>query len=500
MQETIKKLKEMQAEMTDLGNAAATLSWDQVTYMPTGGAEDRGNALSTLSKLIHMKSTDPKIGEMLADLEPQIKDLDPDSDDARWFKVTKRGYEQNTKLPVEFVMKLTMETSMAQMRWQEAREKSDFSMFQPNLENIVELMKEGAGYFAPFDHIYDPLLDMYEPGMKTADVKKIFNDLRPKQVKLIKAIQESKQVDDSFLNQTYPKQKQWDFGVELLTAIGFDFNRGRQDYSAHPFTTSFGLNDVRITTRISETDMISGMMSTLHEGGHGLYEMGYDPTHARDALNGAASLAIHESQSRMWENLIGRSMPFWQQYYPRLQSYFPTQLGNVSLDQWYRGINKVEPSMIRVEADEATYNLHIMLRLEIEMGLLEGTIKVADLPEYWNTKMEEYLGITPKNDAEGVLQDVHWSNGLIGYFSTYALGNLVSVQLWEVMQKDMPNMNDMIAKGEFHDILGWLREKIHVHGSKYEPQELVEKITGSKITAEPYVNYLTEKYSKIYGF
>jgi carboxypeptidase Taq len=500
MQEKIQQLKAMQAEMTDLGNAASALGWDQVTYMPSGGAEDRGNALATLSKIMHMKTTDPKIGELLAEIEPEIKNLDPDSDEARWFKVTKRGYEQNTKLPVDFVMKLTMETSMAQMRWQEAREKSDFSLFQPHLETIVELMKEGAGYFAPFDNIYDPLLDMYEPGMKTADVKKIFDDLRPKQVELIKAIQDSQQVDDSFLKERYPKQAQWDFGVELLTAIGFDFNRGRQDYSAHPFTTSFGLNDVRITTRISETDMVSGMMSTLHEGGHGLYELGGDPAHARDALHGAASLAVHESQSRMWENLIGRSMPFWQQYYPRLQSHFPTQLGNVSIDQFYRGLNKVEPSLIRVEADEATYNLHIMLRLEIEMGLLEGTIKVADLPEYWNTKMEEYLGITPKNDAEGVLQDVHWSNGLIGYFSTYALGNLISVQLWEVMHKDMPDMDEKIAKGEFFEILTWLREKIHVHGSKYEPQELVEKITGSKITAGPYLNYLTEKYSKIYGF
>ena len=500
MQETIKQLKEIQAELTDLGNAAAALGWDQVTYMPAGGAEDRGNALSTLSKIIHMKSTDPKIGEMLEELEPQIKELDPDSDDARWFKVTKRGYEQNTKFPVEFVIKLTIETSRAQMRWQEAREKSDFSLFKPNLETIVELMKEGAGFFAPFDHIYDPLLDMYEPGMKTADVKKIFDDLRPQQVELIKAIQDSKQVDDSFLHQFFPKQTQWDFGVELLKAIGFDFNRGRQDYSAHPFTTSFGLNDVRITTRIFEDDMISGLMSTLHEGGHGLYEMGGDPAHARDALHGAASLAIHESQSRMWENLIGRSLPFWEQYYPRLQNIYPTELGNVSLDQWYRGINKVEPSFIRVEADEATYNLHIMLRLEIETGLIEGKIKVAELPEYWNTKMEEYLGVTPHNDAQGVLQDVHWSNGLFGYFSTYALGNLVSVQLWDVMQKEMPNMNDQIAKGEFHEILSWLREKIHVHGSKYEPQELVQKITGSKITAEPYVKYLTEKYSKIYGF
>jgi carboxypeptidase Taq len=257
---------------------------------------------------------------------------------------------------------------------------------------------------------------------------------------------------------------------------------------------------VRITTRILENNLVSGMMSTMHEGGHGLYELGLDPAHAYDALGSSASLAIHESQSRMFENLIGRSMPFWKHFYPRLQSYFPSQLGNVGLEQFYRAVNKVQPSLIRVEADEATYNLHIMLRLEVEMGLIEGKIAVAHLPEFWNSKMEEYLGVVPPDDAQGVLQDVHWSNGLFGYFSTYALGNLVSAQLWEVMNRDMPNLYEDIEKGKFYDLLTWLRTNIHNHGSRYEPQELIERVTGSRITPEPYVKYLTDKYSAIYKF
>ncbi|NSW53575.1 MAG: carboxypeptidase M32 [Anaerolineae bacterium] len=500
MEQLIAKIKAIQAEVTAIEHAAALLGWDQVTYMPSGGAEDRGNSLAALSNIAHTKLTAPEIGEMLAELEPHIAELNPESDDVRWFKVTKRNYEKQTRLPAEFVMRFARETTIAQMKWQEAREKSDFSIFQPNLESLVEMAKEAAGFFAPYDHPYDALLDMYEPGMKTADVKAIFNDLRPRQVELIKAIMDSPQVDDSFLFQQFPKQAQWDFGMEVLNAFGYDFNRGRQDYTIHPFTTSFGVNDVRITTRILENNLVSGMMSTMHEGGHGLYELGLDPAHAYDALGSSASLAIHESQSRMFENLIGRSMPFWKHFYPRLQSYFPSQLGNVGLEQFYRAVNKVQPSLIRVEADEATYNLHIMLRLEVEMGLIEGKIAVAHLPEFWNSKMEEYLGVVPPDDAQGVLQDVHWSNGLFGYFSTYALGNLVSAQLWEVMNRDMPNLYEDIEKGKFYDLLTWLRTNIHNHGSRYEPQELIERVTGSRITPEPYVKYLTDKYSAIYKF
>ena len=297
---------------------------------------------------------------------------------------------------------------------------------------------------------------------------------------------------------TYDVQKQWDFGVEVITKFGYDWKRGRQDKSAHPFTTNFGIDDVRITTRVFPNHLSSAIFSTMHESGHAMYEQGIDHALSRTPLAGGTSLAIHKSQSRMWENLVGRSLPFWEHFYPLLQKNFPEQLGKVSLDAFYKGINKVEPSLIRVEADEATYNLHIMLRLELEMAMMEGKLAVKDLPEAWNTGMQDYLGITPPDDAKGVLQDVHWSTGLMGYFSTYALGNLVSLQLWERILADIPDLYDQFRRGEFSALLGWLRKNIHRHGSKYEPQELIQRITGSKIDPNPYINYLQTKFGQIY--
>ena len=336
--------------------------------------------------------------------------------------------------------------------------------------------------------------------MKTSDVRSIFNALRPEQVALLKTIKNSHQVENDFLYQPYDIQKQWDFGVEVVTKYGYDWKRGRQDKSAHPFTTSFSINDVRITTRFLPDYIGSALFSTMHEGGHALYEQGVSQVYERTPLTSGASLAIHESQSRMFENLMGRSQSFWSHFYPRLQEFFPAQLSSIDLDTFYKGINKVEPSLIRVEADEATYNLHVMLRLEIEIALLEGKLEVKDLPEAWNSRMEDYLGVTPPNDAQGVLQDVHWSSGLFGYFSTYALGNLISAQLWEVMEKEMPMMYEQMSRGEFADILDWVRTHIHVHGRKYDPGELVQQVTGSKIDASAYMRYLTAKYSQIYGF
>ena len=333
----------------------------------------------------------------------------------------------------------------------------------------------------------------------TAEVQEIFNTLRPQQVELIKAISEKPQVEDSFLYGDFDERKQWDFGVSVITAFGYEWNRGRQDKAAHPFTESNGIDDVRITTRINPDELTSGLFSTLHESGHALYELGVDDALARSPLATGASLAMHESQSRMYENLLGRSMPFWEFYYPRLQETFSAQLGNISLENFYRGINKVEPSLIRVEADEATYNLHVMLRLELEIALMEGSLEVKDLPEAWNAKMKEFLGVTPPDDADGVLQDVHWSSGLIGYFSTYALGNLISLQLWELILQDIPDLLDQVRKGEFEELLEWLRNKVHRHGAKFEPQDLIMHITGSKIDPEPYMRYLNSKYSQIYN-
>jgi carboxypeptidase Taq len=349
------------------------------------------------------------------------------------------------------------------------------------------------------DHPYDALLDDFEPGMKTEDVKSIFAALRPQQVELIHAIAAKPQVDDSFLHQSFDEKKQWDFGMEVITKFGFDWEHGRQDKSAHPFTQGMSVRDVRITTRIDPNFLNPMLFGTMHECGHALHGMGSAPELYRTGLEGSASLAIGESQSRLWENLVGRSLPFWQHFYPRLQEVFPSQLANIPLDKFYKGINKVQPSLIRVEADEATYNLHIMLRLEIEIAVIEGKLAVKDLPDYWNSKMQEYLGITPPNNAKGVLQDIHWSFGAFGYFSTYALGNLVSAQLWEKVNQDIPDLANQIRTGKFDTLLGWLREKIHNPGRKFEPQEIVQKVTGSKINPAPYMRYLRQKYGEIYS-
>lgn len=499
MEAKLQQLKTLMAEVMDLQAATALLSWDQQTYMPPAGAEERSEQLATLSRLIHLKSTAPEVGQLIEDLLPYAETLPPDSDDARLIRKAKRAYDKQTKVPADLVAEFTQVTTLAQEAWVQARAEANFAHFRPHLEKIVELRRAYAACFAPYDHVYDPLLDDFEPGMKTAEVQAIFNALRPRQVELVRQITARPQVEDGFLFLRYSEKKQWDFGVEVITRFGYDWKAGRQDRSAHPFTTAFGLGDVRITTRIHPRNLTSGLFSTMHECGHALYHQGIGRNLRRTLLADGASMAVHESQSRMWENLVGRSRPFWQFAYPRLQALFPRQLGNVSLEAFYKAINKVKPSFIRVEADEATYNLHIMLRLELEIALAEGSLEVKDLPEAWNARMQEYLGIVPPDDRLGVLQDVHWSAGLIGYFPTYALGNLVSAQLWEVIHRDLPDLESRIARGEFADLLAWLREKIHQHGAKFEPQDLIQRVTGSPITPEPYLRYLTAKYGEIYG-
>ena len=493
------QLKEILGEVADLNAVGSLLGWDQQTYMPRGGAEVRGYQLATIGKIAHQKFTSEQVGELLEELKPAVAEMDPDSDEARLVKVTTRLYEKKVKVPTEWVMEFAQVTTAAQEAWGVARTENDFPKFQPHLERIVDLRRRYAEIFAPYDHLYDPLLDDFEPGLKTADVKAIFRALRPLQVELIKAIKERPQVDNSFLHQHFDEQKQWDFGVEVITKFGFDWNRGRQDKSLHPFTTGFGIDDVRITTRVNPNSLNMALFGSMHETGHALYDLGSNHSYERTPLASGASLAVHESQSRMWENLVGRSLPFWEYFYPRLQEFFPSQLGNVSLETFYNGINRVEPSLIRVEADEATYNLHIMLRLEIEIALMEGTLAVKDLPEAWNNRVQEYLGLTPPDNAQGVLQDIHWSFGMIGYFSTYALGNLISAQLWERINQDIPNLTDQFRQGKFDALLGWLVQNIHRYGSKYEPQELVQRVTGSKIDPAPYMRYLKEKFGKVYG-
>jgi len=499
MSEKLQQLKERLGEVDDIGHASSVLSWDQQVNMPPQGNEARGQQLATLNKIAQEKFIADEVGRLIEDLKQEFDGTDPDSDDAALIRVASRNYDKARRVPPEFVSEQALVSAKAFEAWMEARSKSDFSIFRPHLEKNVELVHKYVSFFPPGDHPYDTLLDDYEPGMKTEEVKAIFDGLRPKQVKLLKAIAASRQVKADFVFKKYNEKKLMDFGEAVITKFGYDWNRGRQDKAPHPFQTTFSVDDVRITTRFESDNPLATLFSTMHEAGHAMYEQGSNPAFERTPLSGGTSLAVHESQSRMWENLVGRSMPFWEHFYPSFKKTFHAQLDGVSLKTFYKGINQVEPSLIRVNADEATYNMHIMLRLELEIGMVEGTIAVKDLPEIWNTKMEEYLGITPPDDAHGVLQDIHWAYGAIGYFSTYALGNLVSAQLWEKIRKDIRDLDSQISSGNFTELLGWLRKNIHQYSHKYEPQVLMEKVTGSRITPEPYVRYLTKKYSEIYG-
>jgi carboxypeptidase Taq len=499
MQEQFGKLKELVAEVADINHSLGLLGWDQQVFMPSGGAEERGYMMGTLGKIAHEKFTSDEMGKLLDDLKKHLPELDPDSNEYRVISVTARDYEKSTCVPSEFIAEQAQVISLAQQAWMEARAKSDFSIFRPHLEKVVELSQRFVTFFPPAEHPYDTLFDTYEPGMKTSDVKAIFEGLRLEQVELLRAIGERPQIEDGFMHLAYDEKSMWEFSAEIASAFGYDWKRGRQDPTAHPFCQGIGPDDVRITSRWVPDLPFGLLFGTMHETGHALYEQGVSHTWSRTALEGGASYAIHESQSRMWENLVGRSHAFWEYFYPRLQERFKTQLGNVSLEQFYRAINKVQPSFIRVEADEATYNLHIMLRLEMEIAMLEGSVIIKDLPEIWNAKMHDYLGIVPPNDAKGVLQDIHWSGGMLGYFSTYALGNLISAQLWEKFKSTNPQLDDQLRCGDFSSLLGWLRENIHQYGRKYQPQELVERVTGSRIDPAPYVRYLQTKYGEIYG-
>ena len=394
MEEKLKQLKALLAEIANLNAANAVLNWDQLVNMPGGAAEDRGEQIATLENIMHTKATSDEIGKLLEELAADTKQLETESDDVCLIRA-KRHYDKQTKVPAEFVTEMARVSTVAQSVWEKAKNKSDFELFRPHLEKLVELRQQYADFFKPWDHVYDPLLDDFEPGMKTAEVQAIFNALRPKQVELIKAISQAKKVDRSFLFLDYPEKGQLAFGEKVISKFGYDWNHGRQDKSAHPFTTSFGLNDVRITTRFNKNYLPTAMFGTMHECGHALYELGIDKKFNRSPLADGASMAVHESQSRMWENMIGRSKPFWNHFFPKIQEFFPSQLGNIDANAFYKGVNAVEPSFIRVEADEATYNLHIMLRLEMEIALMEGSLKVKDAPEAWNAKFKDILELSP---------------------------------------------------------------------------------------------------------
>ncbi len=498
MADKLQDLKQRLAEVDDLDMAGSLLNWDQATYMPEGGAPARGRQLATLSRLSHEKFTDVEIGRLLDALE--AADLPEDSDDAALIRVTRRNYDQLTKVPTAFISEFSEHMAGSYQTWTQARPANDFARVRPLLEKTLDYSRRFGEFFAPYDHIADPLIDFSDYGMKAESVRAVFAQLREGLVPLVKAITEQQPTDDSFVYSQYPQQAQLDFGRSVIKAFGYDFTRGRQDLTHHPFMTKFSLGDVRITTHVKENDVRDALFSTLHEAGHALYEQGINPVYEATPLAGGTSSGVHESQSRMWENIVGRSREFWMFYYPKLQAVFPDQLGDVPLDAFQRAINKVERSLIRIDADEVTYNLHVMIRFELELQMLEGSLAIKDLPEAWNARYESDLGITPPHDQDGALQDVHWYGGFIGgAFQGYTLGNILSAQFYETALKAHPEIPGEIAQGQFGTLHGWLKENIYQYGSKYPAPELIERVTGGGLKVEPLLNYLRTKFGALYS-
>ncbi len=494
------ELKKLLAPVEDLHRASAILGWDQQTYMPSRGAAARSEQLATLDSLAHKFFTADEIGMLLDDLADDAANFPYDSDEASLIRVTKREYAKARRVPAALIEDISRTTSLALESWTKARAESKFKIFQPDLEKIVDLEIQLANHLGYKDRIYDALLDEYEPEMTTAQVAAIFGALKQELIPFAGQIAEkADRVNAKCLHRTYDEKKQFDFGIDVIKRLGFDFQSGRQDKSVHPFTTSFGLGDTRITTRVDKHFLPSALFGTIHETGHALYDMGYRTALEHTPLAGGASLGVHESQSRLWENVVGRSRGFWKFFFPRLRQAFPRQLADQNLDSFYRAVNRVHPSFIRVEADEVTYSLHIMLRFELENDLVDGKLKVADVPEAWNAKMKDYLGIVPPDDTHGCLQDIHWSGGSIGYFATYSLGSIFSVQLFDQALRDMPSLPSQIEHGEFEGLLQWLRSNLHQHGRKFTLDELAHKITGESLTTKPYLGYLKKKYGEIYG-
>jgi carboxypeptidase Taq len=458
--------------------------------MPPDGAMARAEAQGTLARLAHELSTAPELGELLEDLRGFEAEHPRESFEASVIRVTRRDYEKNRRVPAELRAEMTRAGSIGYQTWLRAREACDYEVFRPRLERMIELQREYISCHAPYDDPYDPMLDDHEPGMKTADVEVVFDRLRDGLVEMVAGLGEP--VDDSCLFGDYDVERQRAFSLEMLGAWGMDDKAWRLDDTVHPFATSLAHNDIRLTTRLFP-DNFGGVLSCLHEFGHGIYERQVDPAYVRSPLSSGASSAFHESQSRLYENVVGRSLSTWKFFYPRLQELFPGPLDGVSVEEFHRALNKVTPSTIRVEADEVTYSLHIILRFELEREMLAGTVTTADLPEAFEAKLHDYLGVQPKDVVEGVLQDVHWTGASFGYFPTYALGNVISIQLWERAVSELGDLDAQFEAGEFGQLREWLGENVHHWGRTFEPPELLERSVGGPLDAEPYLAYLRGK-------
>lgn len=501
MSDALSELRERLAEIADLSAAGGLLGWDQQTMMPERAAPQRAEQLGTLGKVLHERFTDAAIGRLLDDAEADGFEAGGDqSVDAALVRVTRRDWEKARRVPSDLAAELARAGALGHAAWVDARERSDFSAFLPALERNVELKLRYVDCFDGYDDPYDVLLDDYEEGMTSAEVDVLFGELRAALVPLIAAIAErADAVDDACLHGDFAVADQRALVRGVVERLGWDPGGWRLDDAAHPFATSFGPGDVRLTTRYDPSYVGTALYGAIHEFGHGLYESQVDPALARGPLGEGVSLGVHESQSRLWENVVGRGRPFAGWLHGQLAATFPERFAGVDADGYYRAVNRVQPSLIRVEADEATYGLHIILRFELERAMIAGSVALADLPEAWNARMREYLGVGVPDDARGVLQDVHWSGGDIGYFATYALGNLIAAQLWERAQADLPGLDDALAAGDGSPLRAWLGEHVHRWGRRLPPRELVQRATGSPIRVEPFVAYLRAKLEPIYG-
>jgi carboxypeptidase Taq len=499
MQKQLSELKTRLMEIYDLQNTGLLLGWDEATYMPPGGAAARGRQSALIGKITHERSIDPALGKLLDGLEPYAESLPYDSDDASLIRVARRDFERALMVPPQFMANLYEHASKSYNTWVVARPANDFKSLEPLLEQSVEFSRQLADFFPGYEHIADPLIDYADYGMKATTLRALFAQLRRELVPLVQAVTSQPPADDSCLKQLFPHTEQLAFGSEVIKQLGYDFNRGRQDLTYHPFMTKFSLGDVRITTRVDENDLSSALFSTIHEAGHAMYEQGIRMELEGTPLADGVSAGIHESQSRTWENLVGRSRGFWEFFYPRLQATFPSQLKSVSLDTFYRAVNKVQRSLIRTEADEVTYNLHVMIRFDIELALLEGNLMVRDLPEYWHVRYNADMGMRAPDDRDGVMQDVHWFSGSVGgSFQGYTLGNIMGSVFFSHALSTHPQIPSEMAQGRFDTLHSWLAENVYQHGRKFTADELIGKVTGGPLSIEPYITYLKAKYGELY--
>jgi carboxypeptidase Taq len=487
------ELKTRLGQVTDLRRVQRLLSWDMQVMMPPAGAPTRAEQQATLDRTAHELFTSPDTGRLLEELRSYEDSLDPDSDEASLIRVARTDFEKAVRVPVDLRSEMVRAATEGFQAWREAKPANDFDAFRPYLERHLELRHRYVECFPEGNEPYDVLLDDYERGMKAAEVRSVFDRLKDELVPLIPEAAEAYGADEGVLSRSFPKDAQIALSAEVVELFGHRDNAWRLDPTLHPFASGGGSDDIRITTKYEPTGLES-LFATMHEYGHGLYEHQVAPELERTPLGSGVSLGLHESQSRMWENLVGRSRCFWRFFYPRLQAHFPDVLADIDEETWYRTVNRVQPSLIRIAADEVTYNMHIVLRFELEQDLLAGNVPLTELPTEWGQRMHDYLGIDVPDDAKGVLQDMHWGTGTIGYFPTYSLGNVMSVQIWERIKDEIADLDEQIERGEFTPLREWLRENIHRHGRKFGPQETLQRAVGSTIDPEPYLRYLNEKH------